>query len=115
MTTHELDAELAERATRTLASLGLTVRSIVGDGSLGYPPDAPYAGIVVAAAAPAIPPPIVEQLAPGGRLVLPVGAPGFQELTLAWREDGELRTRTLGGCTFVPLVGRHGTHPGREG
>jgi len=115
VTSIERDPELAERAARTLASLGLSVRSVVGDGSLGYPPDAPYAGIVVAAAGPAIPPPLVEQLAPGGRLVLPVGPPGYQELTVAWREDGELRTRTLGGCTFVPLVGRHGTDPGREG
>jgi len=108
VTTIERDPALSTRAADVLAGLGFHVRTVVGDGSDGYAPDAPYAGIIVGAAAPAIPPPLIAQLAPGGRIVLPVGPLGLQELVVAWVEDGAVRTATLGGCVFVPLVGRHG-------
>lgn len=108
VTTIDRDEVLAAHARDLLASLGLAVRSVIGDGSDGYPPDAPYDAIVVAAAAPAIPPPLLDQLAPGGRLVIPIGPAGMQDLTVAWVEDGQVATRSLGGCIFVPLVGHFG-------
>ncbi|MFO1538994.1 MAG: protein-L-isoaspartate(D-aspartate) O-methyltransferase [Chloroflexota bacterium] len=108
VTTIERDPALSARAAGVLSGLGYHVHAVVGDGSDGYAPDAPYAGIIVGAAAPAIPLPLLAQLAPGGRLVLPVGPRGLQELVVAWMEDGEVRTAALGGCVFVPLIGRHG-------
>ncbi len=105
----ERHASLAARARETLASLGITnVEVIVSDGSDGYPPRAPYHRILVAAGAPAVPAVLEEQLADGGRLVIPVGPPAFQRLTIVDRRAQSL-IRTEGeGCVFVPLVGRHG-------
>ncbi|HWQ00158.1 MAG TPA: protein-L-isoaspartate(D-aspartate) O-methyltransferase [Vicinamibacterales bacterium] len=101
---------LAERARRALEAAGITnVTVVVGDGSLGYPPAQPYDGILVAAAAPEVPAALIEQLAPGGRLVVPVGSPGFQVLTIVTRHrDGSTSTEVGEGCVFVPLVGRGG-------
>jgi protein-L-isoaspartate(D-aspartate) O-methyltransferase len=105
----ERHAALAARAVETLASLGLTnVEVIVGDGSAGYPARAPYDRILVAAGAPEVPAELQDQLADGGRLVIPVGPPAFQRLTVVDRR-GESLVRTDGeGCVFVPLVGRSG-------
>ena len=96
---------LSERAALVLADLGITnVRLVVGDGSLGYPEAAPYDVIVVTAAAARIPPALTEQLAEGGRMVIPVGPPAAQSLILARKTAGKLTSEDLGGCVFVPLI-----------
>jgi protein-L-isoaspartate(D-aspartate) O-methyltransferase len=102
-------AELAEQARERLARLDLDVEVVVGDGSLGYPPGAPYDAIAVGAAAPHVPRTLVEQLALGGRLVVPVasGGDGEQLLRVRRRSDA-ISTEALGPCRFVPLVGAEG-------
>ena len=75
-----------------------------GDGWEGWPKYAPYDGIIVAAAASVVPEKLLEQLAPGGHLVMPVGPPGYQELMLVTRKQDHFEERTLGGVSFVPLV-----------
>ena len=100
---------LAERARRVLSRLGYdNVSIVVGDGTLGYAEAAPYDRIIVAAAAPEVPPPLAEQLAEGGRLVAPVGSRGMQTCIVADRRDGELHVEKSIGCVFVPLIGEHG-------
>ena len=75
-----------------------------GDGCEGWPKYAPYDGIIVAAAARVVPERLLEQLAPGGRLVMPVGPPGYQELMLVTRQHDRFEQKSLGGVSFVPLV-----------
>jgi len=105
----EIVETLAERARRVLSRLGYdNVSIVVGDGTLGYAEAAPYDRIIVAAAAPAVPPPLAEQLAEGGRLVAPVGSRGVQTCIVADKEDGELHVEKSIGCVFVPLIGEHG-------
>lgn len=102
--------ELAAGARATLSALGVSnVEVVVGDGSVGVPSRAPYDAIVVAAGAPAIPEPLVAELAPGGRLVVPVGGWGDQTLVRVTRgaQDG-YRREWFDRCVFVPLVGREG-------
>lgn len=101
---------LAEGAQQTLRDLGLTnISLLVGDGTLGWSAYGPYDAILVAAGGPEVPPPLVEQLAPGGRLLIPLGAEtGGQVLTLIERTMDGLRRRPLGDARFVPLVGEHG-------
>jgi protein-L-isoaspartate(D-aspartate) O-methyltransferase len=101
---------LAEQARANLAAAGLDrVTVVVGDGTLGVPEHAPYQAIVVAAAAPRIPPPLVQQLAPGGRLVHPVGPGGREQVTAFHKEAGRLvADARLTPAYFVPLVGAHG-------
>ncbi len=85
------------------------VTVIIGDGTKGYPKEAPYDGIVVTAAAPNIPQPLVEQLKVGGRLVIPVGDLSLQRLVLAIKKpDGSLDIREDTWCLFVPLIGEYG-------
>jgi protein-L-isoaspartate(D-aspartate) O-methyltransferase len=107
---------LAAQARANLAAVGLDrVRVVVGDGTLGVPEHAPYQAIVVAAAAPRVPGPLVEQLTDGGRLVHPVGPGGREEVTAFSKQSGRLvADARLIPARFVPLVGAHGT-PGREG
>jgi protein-L-isoaspartate(D-aspartate) O-methyltransferase len=107
----ERDAWLAEAARLRLASLGYAVRVLLGDGSLGHAPGAPYAGIVVAAAAPAVPEALVEQLADNACLVVPVGPRSSQRLTVVRRVGGGTQESVGEACVFVPLVGSQG-HPG---
>jgi len=111
VTTIERDLDLAARASALLKDLGISVHAVTGDGSEGYLPDGPYAGIVVAAAAPDVPAPLVTQLAEGGRLVLPVGPRERQQLTVVRREQGRVVWRVLEPCVFVPLLGRYGQAP----
>ena len=80
----------------------------VGDGTLGAPDEAPFEAIAVHASAPAPPPSLVDQLAPGGRLVLPLAEPGADMLTALTMRDGELVARRIAPCRFVPLVGEQG-------
>jgi protein-L-isoaspartate(D-aspartate) O-methyltransferase len=108
-------AELAETARERLARFDLDVEVVVGDGSLGYPPGAPYDAIAVGAAAPHVPRTMLEQLAPGGRLVVPVAMGGEGEQLLRVRRNGAaFTTEELGPCRFVPLVGAEG-YPDPEG
>ncbi len=104
--------ELAMQAEETLRRLGYEdrVKVIIGDGSLGYPDEAPYDRILVTAAAPKIPPPLIDQLAPLGRLVIPVGAHLFwQDLIVVEKDiDGNISKSYHGGVAFVPLVGKFG-------
>ena len=100
---------VAARARRNLSAAGSRpVQVVVGDGTLGYPKKAPYQGILVTAGTPAIPPPLVDQLADGGRLVAPVGPQGVQELVRLVREGERVREERHGGVVFVPLIGEHG-------
>jgi len=94
---------LAETAQATLRAAGVT-----NDGTLGWSAYAPYHAILVAAGGPEIPPPLAEQLAPGGRMIIPLGAKGAQTLTLVRRTAEGIRTSPIGDARFVPLVGEHG-------
>jgi protein-L-isoaspartate(D-aspartate) O-methyltransferase len=106
---------LAETARERLGRLGYAnVRIEQGDGSLGWPSAAPYDGILVTAAAPAVPPPLLAQLAEGGRLVIPVGGAEQQELLRLVRHDGEISRESLYACRFVPLLGRYGWPSNQE-
>lgn len=102
--------ELAEFARRNLERTGYSeyVTVIVGDGTLGYPDEAPYDRIIVTAASPDIPEPLIEQLKEGGRIVIPVGDLWFQRLVIADKRGGELIRRYGIECVFVPLVGKYG-------
>jgi len=100
--------ELAETARQRLAALGIAnVEINVGDGTLGWPEHAPYDGIIVTAGAPRAPEPLVEQLADGGRLVIPVGDRFTQMLNVYVKEPDALRERNLCACKFVPLLGAY--------
>ena len=103
-------ADLAAQAQANLAAAGLArVTVVVGDGTLGVPRHAPYQAIVVAAASPSVPAPLIAQLAPGGRLVHPVGPGGREQVTAFHKETDRLVTDArLTAAYFVPLVGAHG-------
>ena len=103
--------ELAERARRNLKRAGYSdrVTVITGDGTLGYPPEAPYDRIIVTAAAPDIPRPLIEQLRSGGKMVIPIGTRYMQYLYVVEKTpDGKIRSRPVTPCLFVPLIGRYG-------
>ncbi len=106
--TIEQDRALAARAARQLGAWP-NVTVVVGDGGLGHPADAPYDAITVAAAAPAVPQPLLDQLADGGRLVMPVGPSMNQDLLLVRRVGDTFEEEDLGAVRFVPLTGEHGT------
>ncbi len=107
--TIERRPELASAASATLARLGYPNAHVhCGDGTLGLPELAPFDAILVAAAAPAVPKPLLAQLAEGGRMILPVGDAEHQELQLIQRFGDEFPAKMLEGCRFVPLVGYHG-------
>jgi protein-L-isoaspartate(D-aspartate) O-methyltransferase len=103
-------ASLTDTAQKTLERLGYRNAKIVtGDGSLGLPEAAPFDAIIVSAAAPSIPQALVDQLALGGRLLIPIGEADQQVLQLVQRNaDGGTSVRTLEGCRFVPLIGEQG-------
>ena len=100
--------ELSVRARAALDQLRIkNVALMVGDGTIGWRKYAPFDVIVVSAAAPSVPPALTDQLAEGGRLLIPVGTRERQELVLVRREDGEIHEEIMHGeCTFVPLLGR---------
>ncbi len=107
--TIERRPELASSASAKLARLGYSNAHVhCGDGTLGLPELAPFDAILVAAAAPAVPKPLLAQLAEGGRIILPVGGAEHQELQLIERRGGTFPTKMLEGCRFVPLLGYHG-------
>jgi protein-L-isoaspartate(D-aspartate) O-methyltransferase len=110
--TVEVVSALVEFARKNLERAGFSGRVTVsyGDGSKGYPLEAPYDRVFVTAAAPNVPDPLIEQLKPGGLLVIPVGGPHlFQSLLLVEKGlDGKTLVKNLGGVAFVPLVGEYG-------
>lgn len=107
--TVEKNVALAEAARARLTALGYhNVCVEIGDGTLGWPEAAPFDGILVAAAAPAIPQPLVSQLAEGGRLVIPVGQSDKQMLMRIRKRGCEITEEKLFACQFVPLRGRYG-------
>jgi protein-L-isoaspartate(D-aspartate) O-methyltransferase len=100
---------LAASARSALETAGIrNVTVLVGDGTLGWRPFAPYDAILVAAASPEVPAPLVEQLAPGGRLIIPLGDRQTQVLTLVRRVGDALERSTVADVRFVPLLGQFG-------
>ncbi len=106
--TIERDPTLAARATIALGAWP-NVTVVTGDGGSGLPDRAPFDAISIAAAAAAIPPPLLDQLADGGRLVMPVGPARHQHLVLVRRDGDTFVEEQLGAVRFVPLTGDHGT------
>jgi protein-L-isoaspartate(D-aspartate) O-methyltransferase len=104
----EIIPELAEQTSRRLRQLGYdTVEVIASDGSSGLPEHAPYDGIIVTAAAPRIPQALVDQLAPGGRLVIPVGRPHLpQDLLLVEKSGNTITSQSILSVAFVPFTGK---------
>jgi protein-L-isoaspartate(D-aspartate) O-methyltransferase len=110
--TVERIASLAVRARRVFDTLGLTNISLkIDDGTIGWEAEAPFDGIMVTAGAPGIPHSLVDQLKPGGRLVIPVGDP-YEQVLLRVRkqEDGTVVQEQSVGCRFVRLIGKEGWH-----
>jgi protein-L-isoaspartate(D-aspartate) O-methyltransferase len=104
--TVERHPELSQQAATTLDQLGFeNVKFIMGDGTLGWPEDAPYDRIIVAAAAQHIPPALWEQLREGGILVIPLGDSNSQVLQAVRKVEGQPQPTKLSGCRFVPFVG----------
>jgi protein-L-isoaspartate(D-aspartate) O-methyltransferase len=100
---------LAAKARRTLEALRyFNVKIKVGDGTLGWPEEAPFQGIIVTAAAPGIPRPLLDQLAMGGRLVIPVGDRYSQTLDVVRKTPEGIKHDYRGGCRFVKLIGSYG-------
>ena len=101
--------ELLQTVRQRLEALGyLNVHLSAGNGSLGWPEHAPFDAILVSAAAPDVPAPLVKQLAEPGRMVVPVGAPDGQMLQEVEKRDGMVFQRAIASCVFVPLLGKHG-------
>ena len=97
--------ELLRKTKQRLRELDIyNVQFRPGDGWKGWPKYAPYDGIIVTAAAPVLPDKLLEQLAPGGRMIIPIGQPGYQLLTLVTRKDDHFQEQTMDAVTFVPLV-----------
>jgi len=110
VTSIEREPALAREARQRLAALGYgdRVTVVAGDGTLGLPEDAPWDGIVVAAAAPEVPEALRNQLGDGRRLVIPVGTRREQQLLVVERHGNEWLERSDGACVFVPLIGAEG-------
>jgi protein-L-isoaspartate(D-aspartate) O-methyltransferase len=109
--TVEIVQELADFARKNImkAGYGDRVTIVSGDGSLGFPEKAPYDRILVTAAAPDIPKPLIDQLKSGGIMLIPVGSPSlFQNLIKMTKTNGKTKEENLGGVAFVPLTGKHG-------
>ena len=98
--------ELADRARQVLQQLGYSNVKVYPAGKeLGWPAEAPYDAVIVSAGAPSVPPALLEQLSPGGRLVIPVGSRWQQDLLKVTKRKKRNKVENLGGCYFVPLIG----------
>jgi len=109
--TVEIVQDLADSARKNImkAGYGDRVTIIGGDGSMGFPAKAPYDRILVTAAAPDVPKPLIDQLKSGGIMLIPVGnASLFQNLMKVTKTDGKIKQENLGGVAFVPLTGKYG-------
>jgi protein-L-isoaspartate(D-aspartate) O-methyltransferase len=101
--------ELSESARAALEAAGYrNITFVVGDGTLGWRPGGPYDVILVSAASPDIPEPLVSQLSPAGRMIIPVGQRDTQSRVLVRNGPNGIETSTIGGARFVPLIGAHG-------
>jgi protein-L-isoaspartate(D-aspartate) O-methyltransferase len=106
---------VADLAKSNLTALGISnVEIQTADGTLGYHENAPYNGIIITAATPSVPKPLIEQLAENGRLVAPVGGRDIQELVVLSKRNGIISQELHCGVRFVPLIGEHGWEGGRE-
>lgn len=109
-------ATLAKRAQDILSELGYkNIKIKVGDGSLGWEEVAPFDRIIITAASPKIPIPLIDQLSDNGKLILPLGESFSQVLTLVEKKEGKLKAIDICGCVFVPLIGKHGWNNRRHG
>ncbi|MEW6679423.1 MAG: protein-L-isoaspartate(D-aspartate) O-methyltransferase [bacterium] len=107
--TIERISELGERARKTLEKLGIkNVHLIVGNGTLGLPEYAPYDRIIITAASPDVPKPLIDQLKDNGIMVIPMGERYTQRLVVITKEKGMIKEKDRGGCVFVPLIGKYG-------
>jgi len=114
--TIEIIPELADRARKIFADLGIgNIYTHIGDGSVGLKQHAPFDAILVTAAAPRVPQSLLEQLDDGGRLIIPVGSRGYQELELGTRSGTTFTTHTIIPVAFVPLRGEQGWDTGWSG
>jgi protein-L-isoaspartate(D-aspartate) O-methyltransferase len=114
--TVERHKELAKSATSILSALGYNnVHVHIGDGTLGWPDSAPYDGVIVTAAAPSVPRPLLKQLKDGGRVVIPVGGRGAQFLECWQRKGSDFERDQIAPVAFVPLIGEHGWEEGHWG
>jgi protein-L-isoaspartate(D-aspartate) O-methyltransferase len=105
----EMSERLARRAQTVLRTLEYrNVSILVGDGTLGWPDEAPFDAIIIGAAAPCLPRPLLSQLRMGGRLVVPMGEEDLQTLVRIWKEPKGLREEYFGECRFVKLQGAYG-------
>ncbi len=104
----EMSTRLASRARTVLRKLGYAVSLLVGDGTLGWKDEAPFDAIVIGAAAPCLPRPLLAQLRMGGRLVLPMGEEDLQTFVRVWKEPKGFREEYFGECRFVKLQGAYG-------
>jgi protein-L-isoaspartate(D-aspartate) O-methyltransferase len=109
LTTIERITMVADMARRNLKSIGIdNVIVIEGDGSLGYPGNAPYDGIIITAATPDVTQLLIERLADGGTLVAPIGGRDIQDLITIHKQGRSFKRESRGGVRFVPLIGQHG-------
>lgn len=100
----------AQRAKELFDSLGYSnIEITAGDGTLGWPGEAPFDRVIITAATSRIPEPLVEQLKEGGRIIMPLGDSFSQALTLGVKEASQLNLRKICDCVFVPLVGKYGS------
>ena len=107
--TLERHPSLAEKAGKVLLEAGYSnIQVVVGDGSLGYPEEAPYDRISVTCGAPRVPGPLADQLKEGGTMLIPVGGLEYQSLLRVRKEGGRMLTEDLGSVVFVPLIGEKG-------
>lgn len=111
--TVERDPTLLRTAEKVLGEQGcVNIKFKLGDGTNGWPEEAPFDAIVVTAAAPFVPEPLRDELAEGGRMAIPVGDLFGQTLIIVEKRNGGYRQETICGCVFVPLIGEHGWRKG---
>ena len=101
--------ELSQRARNVIDQLRIpNIALLVGDGTIGWSRYAPYDAILVGAGAPSVPQALIDQLAPGGRLLIPIGSLDEQQLTMVRKTQAGVTTEEVARCVFVPLLGKYG-------